>query len=49
VQWYRDRVAKANNAGRKTFIVALARKLLIALWHFVQTGEVPEGMQLVAA
>lgn len=49
VQWYRDRVAKANSAGRKTFIVALARKLLIALWRFVQTGEVPEGMQLAVA
>jgi transposase len=46
VQWYRDRVAKANGAGRKTFIVALARKLLIALWRFGQTGEVPEGMRL---
>jgi transposase len=46
VQWYRDRVAKANSAGRKTFIVALARKLLIALWRFVQSGQVPEGMRL---
>jgi transposase len=46
VQWYLDRVAKANGAGRKTFIVALARKLLIALWRFVQSGEVPEGMRL---
>jgi transposase len=46
VQWYRDRVAKANGAGRKTFIVALARKLLIALWRFVQSGQVPEGMRL---
>ena len=27
-------------------IVALARKLLIALWHFVQDGVVPEGMVL---
>jgi transposase len=46
VQWYRDRVAKANGAGRKTFIVALARKLLIALCRFVQSGQVPEGMRL---
>lgn len=49
VRWYRNRVAKANSGGRKTFIVALARKLLIALWRFVQTGEVPEGMQLAVA
>ena len=48
VQWYRERVAKANGAGRKTFIVALARKLLIALWRFVQSGQVPEGMRFAA-
>ena len=49
VQWYRERVATANRAGRKTFIVALARKLLIALWRFVQTGELPNGMHLATA
>jgi hypothetical protein len=31
---------------RKTMIVALARKLLIALWHFVTTGETLEGVVL---
>jgi transposase len=31
---------------RKTMIVALARKLLIALWRFVTAGEVPEGVVL---
>jgi len=30
-------------------IVALARKLLIALWHFVRDGVVPEGVILKAA
>lgn len=30
-------------------IVALARKLLIALWRFVTTGEVPEGIVLRSA
>jgi transposase len=49
VQWYRERVARANSAGRKTFIVALARKLVIALWRFVQTGELPNGMHLARA
>jgi len=43
-----DRVAKANGAGRKTFIVALARKLRITLWRFMQSGQVPEGMRLAA-
>jgi transposase len=31
---------------RKTMIVALARKLLIALWRLVRTGAVPEGLAL---
>jgi transposase len=34
-QWYRARTADARSGTRKTLIVALARKLLIALWHFV--------------
>jgi transposase len=31
---------------RKTMIVALARKLLIALWRLVREGIVPEGLQM---
>ena len=42
-QWYRARTADARGGTRKTMIVALARKLLIALWRFVSTGEAPEG------
>ena len=34
---------------RKTMIVALARKLLIALWRFVTQGAVPEGVVLKPA
>jgi transposase len=45
-QWYRRRVAGAGGAGRKTFIVALARKALIALWRFATAGEVPRGFGL---
>ncbi len=45
-QWYRARAAEARGATRKTLIVALARKLLIALWRLVTTGEVPEGVVL---
>ena len=44
-QWYRARTENARGR-RKPMIVALARKLLIALWHFVQTGEAPEGIVL---
>ena len=45
-QWYRARTADARGATRKTMIVALARKLLVALWQLVTTGEVPEGVLL---
>jgi transposase len=38
-QWYRARTADSRLGTRKTMIVALARKLLIALWRFVTTGE----------
>lgn len=48
-QWYLARTAGAGPAVRKTMIVALARKLLIALWHYVRTGEVPAGARLRAA
>jgi transposase len=44
-QWYRARTENARGS-RKTMIVALARKLLIALWHFVHDGVVPEGVAL---
>jgi transposase len=45
-QWYRARTADARGATRKTMIVALARKLLVALWQLVTTGAVPEGVVL---
>jgi transposase len=45
-QWYRARTADARSGTRKTMIVALARKLLIALWRFAATGEAPEGVVL---
>jgi transposase len=45
-QWYRKRTAGARGDIRKTMIVALARKLLIALWRYVRTGEVPAGAKL---
>ena len=43
-QWYNSRTADARGATRKTMIVALARKLLVALWRFVTTGVVMEGV-----
>ena len=46
-QWYQIRTASVGKK-RKTMIVALARKLLIALWRLVTTGEVPAGVVLRA-
>ena len=45
-EWYRTRTADARGGTRKTMIVALARKLLIALWRLVTTGEAPAGLLL---
>ena len=45
-EWYRARTVAAKPAVRKSMIVALARKLLIALWRLVTTGEVPHGVSL---
>jgi len=47
-QWYRART-EIDGRKRKTMIVALARKLLIALWRLVTTGETPAGVVLRAA
>jgi transposase len=46
-EWFQTRVAEGKS--RKTMIVALARKLLVALWRFVTTGEVPQGVVLYPA
>ena len=44
-QWFYARTAKARGL-RKKMIVALARKLLIALWRLLREGVVPEGVVL---
>jgi transposase len=46
--WYRARTEAGGKDARKTMIVALARKLLIALWRYVTTGIAPEGVVLRA-
>jgi transposase len=42
-RWYQRRFAKGNKRLRKVGIMALARKLLIALWKYLEGGEVPVG------
>ncbi len=41
--WFRKRVGVAKGRARRTMIVALARKLLIAVWRFLEFGVVPTG------
>jgi transposase len=45
-QWFRARFDAAGGRSRRVGIVALARKLVIALWRFVAQGVVPEGAAL---
>jgi transposase len=44
--WYQQRFGGGGKRLRKIGIVALARKLLIALWRYLETGMVPDGAQL---
>ena len=48
-RWFRARVGAAKGRIRRIAIVALARKLLVALWRYVTQGVVPEGAELKAA
>lgn len=45
-RWYDRRFAKGGSRIRRIGIVALARKLLIALWKYLEYGTLPEGAQL---
>jgi transposase len=47
-RWYEKKFGNGNSRVRKIGIVALARKLLIALWRYLETGIVPEGAVLRA-
>jgi transposase len=47
-RWYRARCAAGGGRQRRIGIVAVARKLLIALWRYLETGVVPEGAVLKA-
>ena len=42
-QWFRKRVGDVKGRIRRITIVAVARKLMIALWRFMTTGLVPTG------
>ncbi len=46
--WFRERVGTLQGRTRRIAIVAMARKLLIALWRYVETGTMPEGVEIRA-
>jgi transposase len=46
-QWYARRFGTGKGPARKIGIVALARKLFIALWRYLERGEIPAGAKLV--
>ena len=45
-RWFQERTKAAKRDVRKTMVIALARKLLIALWRYVNEGELPDGAVL---
>jgi transposase len=47
--WFQDRVRQNGDRLKKTTIVALARKLLVALWKYATSGVVIEGAVMKAA
>jgi len=47
-RWFQARVGAATGRVKRVMIVALARKLLIALWRFLECGVVPDGATLKA-
>src|SRR6266568_3287942 len=46
--WFRERVGTLQGRTRRIAIVAMARKLLIALWRYVETGVIPDGVEIRA-
>jgi len=47
-QWFQIRFGRGNSRRRRIGIVALARKLLVALWRYLETDEVPAGAEVIA-
>ena len=46
--WFRERVGMLQGRTRRIAIVAMARRLLIALWRYVETGVMPDGVEIRA-
>jgi transposase len=48
-QWFNRRFAGGGKRMRRVGIVALARRLAIALWRYLETGRIPDGARLKPA
>ena len=48
-KWFAQRVGEAKGRIRRIAVVALARKLMAALWRYLETGLIPEGAVMNAA
>ncbi|MGX5851143.1 hypothetical protein ACWGTO_29205 [Mesorhizobium sp. PL10] len=48
-RWFQKRTEDGCGGTRNTMIVAVARRLLIALWRMATMGEIPQGVTLRAA
>jgi transposase len=46
-EWYGQRFGKGTSRQRRIGIVALARKLLVALWRYLETDEAPAGAEVL--
>jgi transposase len=47
--WFRERVSAERGRTRRITIVALARKLLVALWRYATQGVIPDGAVMKTA
>jgi transposase len=47
-RWFHDRTNGAKGRMRRILIVAVARKLIVALWRYLETGLLPDGSELKA-
>ena len=45
-RWYERRFGQGGSRMRRIGIVAVARKILVKLWRYLETGEIPEGAVL---
>jgi len=48
-RWFVERVGTLKGRIRRISIVAVARKLMVALWRYLESGLVPQGARLRAA